>query len=359
MVDKAVKQAAIDLAGEYAGAIFDPQIGLMDDYIKTHGGKLIQQVTATQYNAINTLVRQASMTDTMTVDQLARAIRPCVGLTQRQAQYVKHYYDNLIDQGYSQQVALKKQAAYAAKVHRQRAQTIAETEMAYAYNAAADAVVQQNIKDGYFDPGVEKYWLTAADELVCDECGAIDGETVPIDAPFSIGVKLPPAHPRCRCAVGYKNIKVLKPAPAPTPTAAQNSTPAQPQQPTIPTAPDPGALSYKSSVKMGTGEMHQYTDADGHEWIFKPAQSKFGGHKEPFRAYVQEAGYKVQGIVDPDTAVPVKALTLDTPKGSRFRRSPAPHCGHGRRFDLKSWQGWLRRDATPDAALLPSYSAKT
>ena len=59
MVDKAVKQAAIDLAGEYAGAIFDPQIGLMDDYIKTHGGKLIQQVTTTQYNAINALVRQA------------------------------------------------------------------------------------------------------------------------------------------------------------------------------------------------------------------------------------------------------------------------------------------------------------
>lgn len=351
MVDKAVKQAAIDLAGEYAGAIFDPQIGLMDDYIKTHGGKLIQQVTATQYNAINTLVRQASMTDTMTVDQLARAIRPCVGLTQRQAQYVKHYYDNLIDQGYSPQAALKKQAAYAAKVHRQRAQTIAETEMAYAYNAAANAVVQQNIKDGYFDPGVEKYWLTAADELVCDECGAIDGETVPIDAPFSIGVKLPPAHPRCRCAVGYKNIKVLKPAPAPASTAAQNSTPAQPQQPTIPTAPDPGALSYKSSVKMGTGEMHQYTDADGHEWIFKPAQSKFGGHKEPFRAYVQEAGYKVQGIVDPDTAVPVKALTLDTPKGSRFGAAQLRIEDTDGSFDLKSWQGGFG-GTTPDASVI-------
>ena len=335
MVDKAVTQAAIDLAGEYAGAVFDPQMGLMDDYIKNHGGKLIQQLTQTQYVAINNLVRQAAMTDTMTVDQLARAIRPCVGLTQRQAQYVKHYYDNLIDQGYSPQDALKKQAAYAGKVHRQRAQTIAETEMAYAYNASADAVVQQNIKDGYFAPDVEKYWLTADDELVCDECGTIDGETVPVDAPFSIGVKLPPAHPRCRCAVGYKNIKVLKPAPAPASAAAQNNTPTQP---TIPDAPDPGTLSYKSSVKMGTGEMHQYTDADGHEWLFKPAQSKYGGHKEPFRAYVQEAGYKVQGIVDPDTAVPVKALTLDTPKGKKFGAAQLRIEDLDGSFDLKGWQ---------------------
>lgn len=344
MVDKAVKQAAIDLSGEYAGALFDPQIGLMDDYIKTHGGQLIKEVTETQYKAINNLVRQASMTDTMTVDQLARAIRPCVGLTQRQAQYVKHYYDNLIDQGYSQQAALKKQAAYAAKVHRQRAQTIAETEMAFAYNAAADAVVQQNIKDGYFDSGVQKYWLTAADERVCDECGALDGETVPIDEPFSIGVKLPPAHPRCRCAVGYKNIKVLKPAPTQATTAPQSGTQAQPDpnytQPTIP--PDLSYsefdFSYSGSKKLGTGEMHQYSDMDGNEWLFKPAQSKGGHDKEPFRAYVQEAGYKVQNIIDPDTAVPVQVISLQTPSGKKFGAIQKRMTDLDASFDLKDWQ---------------------
>lgn len=351
MVNKAVQQAVIDLAGEYAGAIFDPQIGLMDDYIKNHGGKLIKDITETQYKAINNLVRQASMTETMTVDQLARAIRPCIGLTQRQAQYVKHYYDSLIDQGYSPKAALEKQSTYAAKVHRQRAQTIAETEMAYAYNEAADAVVQQNIKDGYFDPGVEKYWLTAADELVCDECGAIDGETVPIDADFSIGVKLPPAHPRCRCAVGYKNIKVLKPAPSPASTGTQSGAMTQQTQVTIPDAPNLRTLDYKSSVKMGTGEMHQYTDEAGHEWLFKPAQSKYGGHKEAFRAYVQEAGYKVQGIVDPDTAVPVKALTLDTPKGQKFGAAQLRIEDLDNSFDLKSWQSSFG-GTTPDASVI-------
>ena len=47
----------------------------MDDYITKHGGKLIREISTKQFNAINTLVRQATMTDTMTVkDQLARKL---------------------------------------------------------------------------------------------------------------------------------------------------------------------------------------------------------------------------------------------------------------------------------------------
>ncbi len=346
LVEKALKQAAADLSASYSAALHDPQIGLMDSFIKDHGGKLIREVTTTQYTAINQLVRQATMTDTMTVDQLARAIRPCVGLTQRQAQYVKHYCDNLIEQGYDQKTALDKEAAYAGKVHRQRAMTIAETEMAFAYNAAADEVVQQSIKDGVFAPGVKKRWLTAYDERVCDQCGAIDGETVDIDAPFSIGVQLPPAHPRCRCAVAYDDITVLAPA-----TPANAAEPQETvQQPTIPDDYDPGQLTYSGSNSLGTGEMHQYTDEDGNEWLFKPAQSKYGSHSEPFRAYVQEAGYKVQGIVDPDSAVPVKALTLDTPNGSKFGAAQLRITGVDSSFNLKAWQAGY--GSSPDASVL-------
>ena len=343
LVETAVKQAATDLFAEYGGALLDPQLGFVDDFIKNHGGQLIREVTETQYKAINSLVRQATMTDTMTVDQLARAIRPCVGLTQRQAQYVKNYHDNLIAQGYSPEEARKKQANYAAKVHRQRADTIAQTEMAYAYNAAADSVVRQSIKDGHFAPTVQKRWLTALDERVCNQCGTIDGETVDLDAPFSIGVKLPPAHPRCRCTVSYENITVLKPtspqpASAPPATPQSATAPQQSLQVSVPNSPNIGTLNYKSSNKMGTGEMHQYTDANGSEWLFKPAQSKYGGHSEPFRAYVQEAGYKVQGIVDLDTAVPVKAVTLDTPKGTRFGAAQLRVDDIDITFDLKGWQ---------------------
>lgn len=336
-VEKAVTQTTSDLTAIYGVGFHDPQMGFIASFINDHGGKLIREVTETQYKAINMLVRQASMTETMTVDQLARAIRPCVGLTQRQAQYVKNYYDNLIDQGYSQQDALKKQAAYAAKVHRRRAQTIAETEMAFAYNAAADEVVRQNIKDGYIEPDVKKRWLTAADENVCDMCGHINGETVGLDDAFSIGVKLPPAHPRCRCAVAYDNIKVAVPAaPQPGTAGAQPLDPTY-QQPTIADAPKFGTMHYTGSQMLGTGEMYQYTDDDGYEWIFKPAQSK-QGKPEAFRAYVQEAGYRVQSIVDPDSAIPCGVVSLDTPKGMKLGAAQLRMTDLDPSFDLKAWQ---------------------
>lgn len=338
IAEKAIFQAASDLTQAYKGFVFDPQAATINTFIKAQGGKLIKEISIKQFNAINTLVRQAALTETMTVDELARVIRPCIGLTQRQAQTAKNYYDNLIAQGYDPKDAQKKQAQYAEMLHRRRAQTIAQTELAFAYNAGADAVVRQNIKDGYFKPGVTKKWLTADDERVCKECGAIDGEKVALDAPFSIGVKLPPAHPLCRCAVAYDDIEVAVQPPAQPATAPAGTQPDPTyQQPDIAEAPTLENLQYVGSKKMGTGEMHQYTDANGQEWIFKPAQSK-SGSPEAFRAYVQEAGYKVQSIVDPDSAVPCGTITLDTPKGQKFGAAQLKMQGIDPGFDLKAWQ---------------------
>lgn len=348
IAEKAILQAASDLTKAYKGFLFDPQAATISSFINTTGGKLIKEISSSQFKAINALVRQAALTDTMTVDELARAIRPCIGLTQRQSQTVKHYYDSLIAQGYDKEDALKKQALYAERVHRRRAQTIAQTELAFAYNAGADAVVQQNIKDGYFQPGVKKRWVTADDERVCKECGAMDGETVDLDAPFSVGVKLPPAHPNCRCAVVYDDIEVVaQPAPQASPAPPEAQPDPTYQQPTIADAPKLDNLQYVSSNQMGTGEMHQYTDADGYEWIFKPAQSK-SGVSEPFRAYVQEAGYKVQSIVDPDSAVPCGTVTLDTPKGQKFGAAQLKMQGLDPSFDLKAWQNGHGAPPTAD-----------
>lgn len=52
----------------------------------------------------------------------------------------------------------------------------------------------------------KKTWITADDERVCPLCGAMDGESVNMNAFFSNGVKLPPAHPQCRCAVAYEEV---------------------------------------------------------------------------------------------------------------------------------------------------------
>ena len=306
----------------------------MDSFIASQGGKLIREVSEEQYKAINVLVRQASFSETMDVQQLARAIRPTVGLTTRQAQATYNYYQQRIADGDTPEVARKKQAAYAEHMHRQRAETIAITEMAYAYNYGQQAYMEQCIKDGLIG-GAQKKWMTAFDERVCDVCGKLDGEVTEMDTTFSVGVLVPPAHPRCRCVVNY--INVTQPASwVDTTTASPTQAPDTVE---IPQDVDISGLKYQGQAHLGgTGEMHLMTDGNGDEWIFKPAQTK-SGMAEPFRAYVQEAGYKVQGIIDPDSAVQVGVGDVDIPgKGTVFGAAQQKIGNLDSTFDLEAWQ---------------------
>ena len=84
----------------------------------------------------------------------------------------------------------------------------------------------------------------------------------------------------------------------------------------------PLGMMHLGRVKLGgTGEMHLYRDMDGLEWLFKPGQHK-NGELASYRAYVQEAGYKVQYLVDPASAVPVGVGLLGGKFGAIQRRIP-------------------------------------
>lgn len=210
LAQKAIKRAQLDLIKEYGGDLADPMLNAMDQYITDHGGRLIREISMKQYNAINTLVRQATMTDNMTVDQIAKAIRPCIGLTESQTAQVKRFYDQLREQGVSHKRALKRQMVYAAKKHRERAALIAQTEMATTYNAATRKVVKDSMEQGIVGIDSRRYWLTADDERVCSTCNSVDNEEVGMDEPFSNGYMNPPGHPGCRCGIGYKLTRPTK-----------------------------------------------------------------------------------------------------------------------------------------------------
>ena len=89
--------------------------------------------------------------------------------------------------------------------------------------------------------------------------------------------------------------------------------------------------------------MHLCEDGSGTEWLFKPAQSK-SGTPEEFRAYVQEAGYKVQGIVDPDTAVKVGTGNIGGQFGAYQQKIDVDPNG----FDFKAWQQYGTKGLTAD-----------
>ena len=106
--------------------------------------------------------------------------------------------------------ALESASRYAEKAHKYRAATIAQTELAFSFNQGADLGIRQAQHDGLLGPMV-KMWCTSGDDAVCDVCAALDGTIVGMDETFEYTgrllfadqKRLPPAHPRCGCAVEY------------------------------------------------------------------------------------------------------------------------------------------------------------
>ena len=184
------------------------------EYIKSHGAELVTQLTEEQRNALNAVIRQGAYYDAVTADELSRIMRPCIGLTAPQSKANLNYYNGvkaaLLKSGLKESDALKKAAEkaakYAGKQHRYRAMNIARTELASAYNRGGYFSAKGAQTMGYIGR-IKKVWLTAADERVCPVCGMADGEECDIESVFSMGKKLPPAHPSCRCAVAYEEVE--------------------------------------------------------------------------------------------------------------------------------------------------------
>lgn len=321
---EAMEEAAAQITKEYPDFIFNRFSEEVRKWTEEHAAELVTNCTNEQKKAINALIQKAAVLEDVTVDELSRAIRPLIGLTQRQAVANLNFYNALRANGFSHKQAQEKSLQYAERQHRYRAMVIARTELANAYNNGEYLAVKQAQNDGLMGT-VRKRWVTAGDDRVCEYCKAVDGAEVEIDELFPIlgGKNTPTAHPSCRCSVIYIEIEppqyqTERPQVEQEPAAEEEKPEDLPKVP--PDYPMPKGLKYKGRAYLGgTGEMHIYEDEDGNEWLFKPAQSK-AGKPEPFRAYVQEAAYKVQYIINPETAVPVRVVTLDGRLGAIQKR---------------------------------------
>lgn len=209
-----------------SGFTFAPTDYSIQAWIQGHGAQLVTNITDSQREAINTLVSH-SLSSNWTVDELARAIRPVIGLTRPQAAANLRYYErikeNLLQQNPTMRLETagkKAQAAahiYAQRQHQQRAYTIATTELAYAYNKGTDFAVKQAMELGYIGRTM-RIWSTARAERVCDICGSLDGAIIGMEDQFGLQGTwygdVPPAHPHCRCAVLYHEVEPPKQSPS-------------------------------------------------------------------------------------------------------------------------------------------------
>ena len=213
--EKAIEAAITELERKYPTFYFDPMAAGVRSWTASHAAEFVTNVTTTQIEGLRAVVRRAAVLEDMTVDSLARAIRPMVGLTHQQSVANLKYYETLISNGMSEAKALDKSIRYAARQHRYRGYNIARTELAFAYNQGSYEGTKQAQAAGYIGE-VAKVWCTADDERVCSICGGLEGKEVAMDDDFDFKTKLqgrnatirkvPPAHPSCRCAVMYKEI---------------------------------------------------------------------------------------------------------------------------------------------------------
>lgn len=219
--------AAAILSGKY---VYTPMLTGIDNWITVHGAEWITQMSDEAKEAVSSMIRYSAKGN-IGVDELARIIRPTIGLTEPQSLANAHYYESCRERLKKQlmekyptmkEATAEKQAAkraresalrYAGRQHRERAQMIAETELAYAYNKGADDAIHQ-AQDAGLMPRMRAKWSTAADEGVCGICASLDGVEIDLGDSFDYKGKslyggqkqTPPAHPRCRCALCYVEV---------------------------------------------------------------------------------------------------------------------------------------------------------
>lgn len=189
------------------------------NWISERGAEFVTACTEEQQKAIAALLTK-KMRDSHTVDELAQLIRPCIGLTEGQAKANIRYFDNIVANLRKEHPRMKPESIrrkaldaahkYAERQHKERAMTIAQTESAFAYNHGADEGIRQAQSQSLL--GVcKKRWSTSGDDRVCNICASLDGIEIDMDSEFNFRGKslfrgqhmLPPAHPRCACAIEY------------------------------------------------------------------------------------------------------------------------------------------------------------
>ena len=182
----------------------------MRKILSEHGGDLITNLTEESRRAIANVLLHGTE-GLINPRQLARQIRPLIGLNSRQAESNMKYRAKIREEyleagaslNHAEKMAERAAIKYASRQHRFRAETIMNTELAFAYNRGAHDGVLRSISRGYMNR-CEMVWTTAGAIRTCPRCLEINGKVVGFTD--EAGVQLPPLHPRCRCAIIYREV---------------------------------------------------------------------------------------------------------------------------------------------------------
>ena len=191
-------------------------------WAEKEAGALIREVVQEQVNVVRDYVARADLGEA-TPRQIARGLRDVIGLTERQAGWVENFRNKQInermldgmtfDQAY--EASERATDRYHRRVHRNRTETIARTEILRSVNEGRNQAWNQGVEEGWITPDEwRREWSTEIDGRQCSICGPLNETQVGFRESFPQGD--PPIHPNCRCDV------ILAPAPVDDDIAAMS-----------------------------------------------------------------------------------------------------------------------------------------
>lgn len=141
------------------------------------------------------------------VYEAAKEIKKHIGLDKRRKKAVERFELRLREQGIAEAKIEKRVEKYIQAQLKDRSLSIARTEIINAANSGQQALWLEGIKQGWISKQLMvKTWIaTPDDRLDVNICEPLDEATAEIDEPFQTNagdLMGPPAHPRCRCAMG-------------------------------------------------------------------------------------------------------------------------------------------------------------
>lgn len=195
---------------EHDFALLGPQV---EGWISSRGASLVADVTQAQADALRALLRRHVAQQPLSPSRLAQLVRPVIGLTTQENAAVSRLYTSLLDDGVPNDRALSRALDKASFLRRRRAERIARTEIAYAYNNGAFEAMKSLDEDpDVLFPGEiwVKEWSANLGPRTCPWCAELDGQIVGLVETFPAVTRripntfVPPAHPNCRCVILYE-----------------------------------------------------------------------------------------------------------------------------------------------------------
>jgi hypothetical protein len=176
---------------------------------KGSAAKLVTRVTTDTRKAIRALVAK-SFEQGIDSRETAKQIRPLIGLTERQATAVLNARAKWARLGFKPDRIARESKRYTEKLLKQRATTIARTELSMASTSGQIAAWKDAKSQGLISDRMRMTWIVTPDDRLCPTCAPLEGHQAGLDGTFATAVGPvpgPPAHPNCRCAVGLAEVK--------------------------------------------------------------------------------------------------------------------------------------------------------